>query len=150
MRSKKIIVYLPARDRHALYPYLCEQAARILPVPLPSNPGNAQFLYFDPNWEPRFTDGPTNVIDAFLDGLGRYIFGAPSKVLEDALWKIFPDRRDKLYQLSLKFGDAAKIAKGWGGDEECDAALRGIDYAQWRKHTFPGAGTCTFYPSGTK
>jgi hypothetical protein len=37
---RKVVVFLPATDRGALYGYLREQAAAILPSPLPPDPGN--------------------------------------------------------------------------------------------------------------
>ena len=49
---RKILVYLPPRDRGAIYQQWKERAAGHLPHPLPSQPWQASFLAFRSDWQP--------------------------------------------------------------------------------------------------
>lgn len=81
---RKVVVFLPARDRDLAYAYLREQAADMLPSPLPLHPGGALFLAFGPHWEPRLIGAPATRFRA----LCRRLFLAPSTVLRNALVQV--------------------------------------------------------------
>jgi hypothetical protein len=95
---RKVVVFLPATDRGALYGYLREQAAEILPSPLPPDPGNAPFLAFGPGWEPRFIGAPANP----FFGLCRRLFRSPSGVLRDALVSIAGEDREFVRKTAMR------------------------------------------------
>ncbi len=95
---RKVVVFLPATDRGALYGYLREQAAAILPSPLPPDPGNALFLAFGPGWEPRFIGAAANP----FFGLCRRLFRSPSGVLRDALVSIAGEDREFVRKTAIR------------------------------------------------
>jgi hypothetical protein len=51
----------------------------------------------------------------------------------------FPEARGKLYELSLRFEQAGKIATGWYSDERCDSLLREFAYGKFPVHPVPRA-----------
>lgn len=79
---RKILFYLPKGDRGAHYQFLREQAAGVLPCPLPEQVGRASFLGFGPGWQPQLlgTAGAS-----WFSRLRRLVTGSPAPILRDAL-----------------------------------------------------------------
>lgn len=79
---KKVIFYLPEEDRGALYSYLQDRAADVIPHPFPIYPGRALFIRFDPDWTPRLLGlrGPS-----MAARLRRLVSGSPAPAVREAL-----------------------------------------------------------------
>jgi hypothetical protein len=79
---RKVVIYLPKRDRAGLYQHLREKSAGILPQPLPEGTAAAIFLGFGPGWEPRLLQpwGPT--LGATFR---RLLIGSPAPEIRAAL-----------------------------------------------------------------
>jgi hypothetical protein len=50
---RRVLIYLPKKDRSTVYSAFRERSAAIFPQPLPHSTGQALFLGFDADWTPR-------------------------------------------------------------------------------------------------
>ena len=78
---QRILIYVPPQDRATLYPMLRDRCRQFLPFPLPDHPGNAWFVGFGPDWQPRLYDGGSRAISQ----LRQVLLGSPGPSIRDSL-----------------------------------------------------------------
>jgi hypothetical protein len=106
---RKVVIYLPERDRGGLYQHLREKSVGLLPRPLPDHTAAAMFLGFGPGWEPRLLQpwGPS--LGATLR---RVLIGSPAPEIRNALNEALTPLGIRRRGLPLQFREWVLVACG--------------------------------------